>query len=179
MEELSKNKLQSLLRRVSRCFPDSKVGLIIIGLEAYLRFKKTTMTVPYTMGQVEALMVDTFVKLTGIVYRMVTSMAEAAEHIIQLTRAFLRIANNDYDVSFLTVFGGCKMTEAIKMVDLNLSTEPTEESQAEMLEWINMLTAVPGIGPKDAHVRHTRMCHTFVITLFRALHWSILHSCLS
>ena len=179
MEELNKDKLQSLLRRVSRFFPDSKVGLIIIGLEAYLRIKKTTMSVPYTMGQVEARMVDIFVNLTGIVYRMVINMTEAADHIIQLTRAFLRIANNDYDVSFLTVFGGCKMTEAIKMVDLNLSRESLEESQDEMLQWINMLTAVPSIGPKDAHVRHACISHTSVLTLFRALHWSTRHSCLS
>lgn len=154
MKEITTDRLESFLHTVSKCYPYSKIDLTIVGLDSYLKQKRGATNM--SRDQLDAWLVDVFVKYTGVTHCMVPDFAQAAQHIVHLSNAFQRILYNKYDVSFLSVFGGCKSTEAINIVDLKLHMprENQDLCPKKLLEWINLLHAIPGIGPKDAHV-HT------------------------
>ena len=154
VEEIHKDKLESFLFKVSRSYPDSKLGVVIIGLDSYLKRSKKRSAAGAVAAEVEGWMADVFVKYSGVTYHHVANTKEAAEHVVQMSHGFVRMMHNKNDVSYLTIFGGCKASEAISIVDLKLSAAAPQDDMCtkHIIEWINLLHAIPGIGPKDAHV---------------------------
>lgn len=167
VHEIALDRLETLLSDVTHTFPSSKVKILVVGFRDKIRK-------PLNWSQIEEWMADLFLNFKSLSFHVSEDEMEAMDHVIELSCAFKRIVVNKYDPSFLNVFGGIKSMESINTVDLKVSmaSQITKRSSEKLLEWINLLHAIPGIGPKDAHVtKHPRsffnqfLGHCFGISL--------------